>query len=320
MVTTLVFTLPVAAAGQRVDRVLSAVLGDSHPELCLSRSRIQTLIDSENVTIDGASCKRKTVVKGGEEVRMELPRPRPTSLRPVAMQLQVLFEDADLVAINKPAGLVVHPGAGHEDHTLVHGLLAHCQDLSGIGGEQRPGIVHRLDRFTSGVMVVAKNDFSHQRLAEQFAQRTTQKNYRAWTLGVVTPLQGKFDTLYGRHANDRVRFSSRVSRGKHALTAYEVVRASQAQGFSELSIRLHTGRTHQIRVHCNDAGHPILGDHLYGVRRLRAARNLAQAARDLTRQALHAERLQILHPRSNAPLDLLAPIPPELQALSDLLE
>ena len=235
------------------------------------------------------------------------------------MALDVLYEDEDMLALNKPAGLSVHPGAGRSQGTLVNALLAHCRDLSGIGGVLRPGIVHRLDRETSGVLVVAKNDAAHLGLARQFARREVDKRYVAFVVGEPELGQGTCDTLFGRHPTQRKRFSGRVRRGKRAVTRYQVVRS--AGGAAELEVRLETGRTHQIRVHLAELGHPILGDRLYGGRRLGRIRDdgLRALAAGLSRQALHAFRLSLHHPRTGEPLVFEAPLAVELVALRQRL-
>ncbi len=317
--TVLLVAIPEVAFGQRLDRFLGAALQAAHPEMCLSRSRIQSLINGGHITLDGKGCRSKTLLRHEGVVRIEIPALQASALEPVPMPLDILFEDRDIIAINKPAGLVVHPGAGSYEPTLVHGLLAHCQDLSGVGGQERPGIVHRLDRFTSGVLVVAKNDFSHQHIAAQFAARTTQKTYRAWVWGRPKLDAHTFDTFYGRHPRDRILFSSKVKRGKRAITHYTVTAHNQTLGFSELEVRLETGRTHQIRVHCHDAGHAIMGDVLYGARRPKSLRHLPLEIRSLSRHALHADTLVFDHPRTNEPLSISAPLPNELEVLARLV-
>lgn len=304
--------LTVVHDGERLDRFLHAHLGEQ-----FSRARLQRLIADGHVEVDGEPSKASAKLRAGMTVSVEVPPPAPTVLIPEARPLDILFEDADLIAIVKPAGVPVHPGAGHTSGTMVHALLAHCGDLSGIGGVERPGIVHRLDKDTSGVLVVAKNDFAHERISAQFAERRTEKSYRAYVLGTPSPSRRRIETLMGRHPTHRKRFSSRVSRGKRAVSAYEVLGAGS--DIAELSVRIETGRTHQIRVHLADLGHPVVADALYGGTRWSRIRDdaLRTVARALGRQALHAERLVLVHPRSGETLDLRAPLPVDLERLRD---
>ena len=236
----------------------------------------------------------------------------PVAARPEAMDLVVLFEDEHLIVIDKPAGLVVHPAPGHAGGTLVNGLLAHCDDLSGIGGELRPGIVHRLDKDTSGVMVVTKSDVAHQALAEDFAAKNLVREYVAVVAPAPKADRGTIDTLYGRHPVDRKKFSSKVARGKRAVTHY-AVEERLASGAALVRLRLETGRTHQIRVHMADHGWPLLGDPVYG--RTPKDPLLRGAAEALGRQALHAARLEITHPVRGEALRFATEAPADMQAL-----
>jgi 23S rRNA pseudouridine1911/1915/1917 synthase len=265
--------------------------------------------------VDGEATRRALRLRGGERVLVRVPDPEPLNLIPEPMALEVLFEDEHLIAVAKPAGLVVHPGAGHRTGTLVHGLLAHCRHLSGIGGVERPGIVHRLDRGTSGVMVVAKSDRAHVGLAAAFAAREVDKHYLAFVLGKPSPRLGTIDTCYGRHPSVRTRFTSKLHAGKRAITDYEVV--ASGDGVTELAVRLLTGRTHQIRVHLADRGHPVVGDARYGGRPFQRNKKTPPraAAQELDHQALHAHRLRLTHPVTGESLDLEAPLPAELAAL-----
>lgn len=310
---------PVDAAGQRLD-VFLATWAQSHaaPESLAgtSRARLQKLIEAHAVQVGGMAASGKMRLRGGESITVVLPPPVELGLTPVPMDLTVLYEDADLVVISKPPGLVVHPGAGtHGRATLVHGLLAHCGDLSGIGGVLRPGIVHRLDQGTSGAMVVAKNDYAHEALARQFARREVEKGYVALVLGTPQPAKKILDTWYDRHTVHRRRFTSKATSGRRAVTSY-VVRGGRG-GLSWLDVRLGTGRTHQIRVHLAEHGHPIVGDPVYGGRNLQRISDLAliDEARILTRQALHAQRLVFTHPRHGGRLALSAPWPADLLRL-----
>lgn len=307
--------VPAEAAGERLDRFLAsrATAVDS-PLAGLSRSRLQALIGEGRVTVDGARARSAHKLKAFARVTVELPQAEPLDLVPEPMPLEILHEDGDIIVLVKPAGLSVHPGAGRRTGTLVNALLARCDDLSGIGGVTRPGIVHRLDRGTSGVMVAAKHDRAHLALARQFAARTVEKRYVAFVLGTPAPRVATIETAYGRHPTERKRFTSRLASGKRALTRYEVV--ASGGGLSRLEILLGTGRTHQIRVHLADRGHPIAGDALYGGRRYAKLAPATRAVTEtLTHQALHAARLAFVHPVSGVSLCFEAALPADLEAL-----
>jgi 23S rRNA pseudouridine1911/1915/1917 synthase len=292
--------VPTSAAGERLDRALPAFLEG------LSRSQAKRLIDLGRVTVDGAPPKAGLVLRGGERLRVEPEPPAAFSVEPEPIPVPVLFQDEDLVVVDKPADLVVHPAVGHPRGTLVN-ALAH---LGAAGGDPgRPGIVHRLDRGTSGVMVVARNVVAHARLAEQFERHTVEKVYLALVVG-EPPAEGRIETLFGRHPVDRQRFTSKVPRGRKALTSFRTL--ERAGGCARLEVLLGTGRTHQIRVHLSESGWPILGDEVYG-RRLRDP-VLRRAAAQLARPALHAVRLGFDHPRTGARLTFVAPIPADLLA------
>ena len=293
---------------------LDAFLVDS--DLGLTRAQAQRLIDDGDVTVDGAvPAKAGVRLKPGAKVAVTIRPATPIALVPEAMALVVLHEDAHLIVIDKPAGLVVHPAPGHATGTLVHGLLAHVDDFGGIGGELRPGIVHRLDRDTTGVMVVAKDEATLTALAAAWQdKRAVEREYVA-VCGPAPPVKlgdvGTIRTLYGRHPVDRKRFSSKVATGKPAVTHWRVVeRLPLATALVRL--RLETGRTHQIRVHMSDNGWPLVGDQVYG-RRYDGA--LAAAAVTLGRQALHAARLAFVHPVTGARLEFETPPPPDFAAL-----
>lgn len=283
--------------GERLDRVLTALVEDT------SRSAIQRHIEQGAVLIDGAPPARgaKTKVEAGQTIVYTPPPPEPITLEPEDIPLSILFEDEHYLAVDKPAGMVVHPALGHPRGTLVNAVLHHVGALAG-GDELRPGIVHRLDRGTTGVIVVAKHARAHERLAAAFAERRIEKIYVAVARGIVTPAVDTIDTLYGRHPTQRQKFSSRVARGKRAVTAYRVVETFAAASLVE--VRLHTGRTHQIRVHFADRGFPLVGDATYG-----------RQAHALGRPALHAHRLAFDHPLTGAAIALEAPIPEDLGAL-----
>lgn len=276
----------------------------------MSRARIQTLIKAGNVTVDGAVAKPHAKVKPGMEAQIEIPPGEtPTALVPENIPVDVIYEDSDIIVVNKPAGLVVHPGAGHATGTLANALLFRCPDLAGIRGEKRPGMVHRLDMDTSGVLVVAKNDRAMMKLTAQFARRQVHKEYLAVVAGVPTPAEGRIETLIGRSQSDRKRMSVLpASGGRRAVSRYTV-----EESFDEaalLRVVIETGRTHQIRVHMAHIGHPVLGDSQYG-RPERIAKNVEPPER----QMLHAETLGIIHPTSKERLVFRAAMPDDMQNL-----
>lgn len=297
----------------RLDRYLAAVLPD------LSRSMIRKLVDDGLVTVEGAPAKASRTLRGGEAVVVRIPPAGPLEVEPEDIPLDVLYEDSDIIVVNKPAGMVVHPAPGHDSGTLVNSLLAHCRDLSGIGGVLRPGIVHRLDAGTTGVIIVAKNDTAHAGLSEQFAARTVEKTYRAIVFGRVEPPLGEIDLPIGRDRRDRKKISPRSDLAREALTSYEAV--ARWSEFSLLNVRIHTGRTHQIRVHLADIQHPIIGDELYAGRRWRGVNNqqMAKKAKNFGRPALHAWRLAIVHPRSGETMQFEAPEPRDMATFIRML-
>ncbi|MCX6993878.1 MAG: RluA family pseudouridine synthase [Kiritimatiellaeota bacterium] len=272
-----------------------------------SRARIQALIHDGHVTVNGQMIKEHHKIRPGDSVTLVIPPPVATALIPEAIPLDILYEDAELLVINKPAGLVVHPAAGHSSGTLVNALLHHCGSLAAIGGEQRPGIVHRLDRDTSGIMVVAKSDRALAGLMNQFKQRTIHKNYVALVWGHPNPARGTIETLIGRHRTDRKKMSAQPKTGRAAVTHYEL--SERLGDVSLVRIRLETGRTHQIRVHMAYRGHPVVGDAQYGGR---SVRSLPASA---GRQMLHAETLAFMHPVTGKRLTFTAPWPADLKAL-----
>lgn len=286
----------------------------------LTRSRIKDLIEKNLVQVDSQNKKPSTKIKTGQTIDLEIPETQSTELVAQQIKLDVIFEDRDIIVINKQSGMVVHPAAGNPDRTLVNALLAHCDDLSGIGGELRPGIVHRLDKGTSGVILVAKNDQAHNALSQQFANRTVKKEYRGIVLGVPTPQTGTWDKPIGRHPVDRKKMSTRSRSPKKALTHYKVLTSFLA--LSELSLKIETGRTHQIRVHCADAGCPVVMDDLYaGVRRIQSIKNeeLRELLLQLDRPALHAISLEVIHPRNNDKQLFKAPIPEDMRIIIELI-
>ena len=298
----------VAEAGDRLDRIVAA----RFPEL--SRARVQQLMRSGLVDVDGAPAAPADRPRAGARVRVRLPQIAPPRLEPVALDLPVLYDDPHLVVIDKPAGLAVHPGAGGEGTTIVHGLLHQISDLRGVGGELRPGIVHRLDKDTSGCLVVAKTEPALRALQAAFKARGVEKRYRALVHG-SPPDSGELDTPYGRHPVDRKRFSSRVREGKQAVTRFSVL--ARVPGAAWVDVELFTGRTHQIRAHFADQGWPLFGDALYGGTRRegeKAPPAVRKAAAALRRQGLHAFRLAFDHPISGARVVCEAPVPADLRA------
>jgi len=267
------------------------------------------------VRVDGAPSRASSRIRAGQVVEVEVPPPAPAEPRPEAIALSVVYEDARLIVIDKPAGLVVHPGAGNLTGTLVNALLHHARDLSGIGGVLRPGIVHRLDRGTSGLLVVAKDDAAHQALARQFASRSVEKEYLAVVLGVPSRRSGAIDAPIGRDPSHRKRMSAEAPRGRSARSTYEVLEALDAAAL--LRVRIHTGRTHQIRVHLSSVGHPLAGDATYGGRRTPGCRRpeAREALLALERPALHAARLAFDHPETGQRVSFESPLPPDLVAL-----
>jgi 23S rRNA pseudouridine1911/1915/1917 synthase len=256
----------------------------------------------------------------GDLVSGTIPAAEPLSLKPEALPLSILFEDPSIIVINKPAGMVVHPAAGNLSGTLVNALLYHCKDLSGINGVIRPGIVHRLDKDTSGIMVVAKEDQSYHHLSRQFKNRTVQKVYLAIAYGQFDRDEGIIDAAIGRHPSERKRMSTRAKKGRAAVTRWRVV--EQLRGFSLLEILPQTGRTHQIRVHLTSIGHPILGDPVYGRKNKEGAIQdplLKECVKRMGRQALHARRLGFIHPRNGERVEFVAPIPDDMKEVLECL-
>lgn len=294
--------------GLRLDQFLTSVL-PGH-----TRSQIQRLIKDGGVTsASGSPIRASTPVKAGERFVVRFPEIRPAAPGPEALPLRIVYEDPDVVVLDKPAGMVVHPGAGHAGGTVVNALLHHVKDLSGIGGEARPGIVHRLDRGTSGLMVVAKHDRAHQELARQFHDREIEKEYMALVWGVVQAGR-RIDAPIGRDPNDRQKMSTRARRARSAVT--RVTFARHFKGVTFVKVAIATGRTHQIRVHLGAIGHPIVGDQAYGGVRRRVADNLRAVMR-LERPFLHACRLCFTHPADGRRVEFDSPLPPELEAVID---
>ena len=304
------------------------MLADHLPNL--SRTRVKALIEAGTVVREparpdggGAAVRDPAYrVRAGECFAVHVPAPRPATPKPQALDLAVIHEDADLIVIDKPPGLVVHPAPGHRDGTLVNALLAHCgATLSGIGGVSRPGIVHRLDKNTSGLMVAAKNDAAHRALARQFAEHSLERAYFAILWGVPRPRKGEITGNIGRNPQNRKKMAVVEGRGKSALTRYDVVRTFADQA-SLVECRLATGRTHQIRVHFANGGHPVMGDALYGGGRSRrwsgadqGRTAVSQAIAALNRQALHAYLIGFTHPRTQDRLRFESKLPNDINAL-----
>jgi 23S rRNA pseudouridine1911/1915/1917 synthase len=293
--------------GERVDRYAADRLAD------LSRTAVQRLIDEEAVTVNGEPVRASHRLRAGDEIVVSVPPPRPVELKPQPLPLDIVYEDADILVVNKAAGMVVHPGAGHRDGTLVNAILAHCPDLAGVGGELRPGIVHRLDKDTSGLLVVAKHDRAIRRLQRQFKRRSVRKRYTALVAGFVTQEDGFIEAPIGRHRQRRKQMTVRGG-GKMARTRWHVearYRDAEGQPYTLLDIHLLTGRTHQIRVHFSWMGHPLVGDEVY------APANVEALA---PRQFLHARELGVAHPMTGEWMDFSAPLPEDLRGVLAGLE
>ena len=290
------------AAGERLDSFLTARLPG------LTRSAAARLIETGQVLVDGKPARKSARLAGGETVEVTLPDPEPADALPQDIPLDVVYEDDDVIVVNKPSGLVVHPAPGHPDGTLVNALLHHCGgSLSGVGGELRPGIVHRIDRDTSGLIIAAKNDAAHQALAAQLADHTLARTYEAVAAGSFREDAGTVDAPIGRCPSDRKKMAV-VPNGKRAVTHWEVL--ERFPGLTHVRCRLETGRTHQIRVHMAHLGHPIYGDTVYGGKK---------PVPGLTGQCLHAVGLRFVHPRTGETVELSCPLSGEFQALLEKL-
>ena len=289
-------------AGVRLDAFLSA-------DGALTRSQAARLIAEGRVRVNGKPAAKSARLSGGETVTVDVPQLRETALPPQDIPLDVVYEDDDVIVVNKPTGLVVHPAPGHPDGTLVNALLHHCGDsLSGIGGEKRPGIVHRIDRDTSGLIIAAKNDAAHLALSAQLKDHSLSRTYECLVTGSMKQDSGTVDAPIGRSSADRKKMAV-VPTGRRAVTHWEVV--ARYPGVTHLRCRLETGRTHQIRVHMAYIGHPILGDTVYGAKK---------PVPGLTGQCLHATGLRFIHPRTGEPVELHCPLPPEFTAMLQKLQ
>ena len=305
-------TVPADSEDSRLDRFLAA-------SLSLSRSQLQRLIKEGCVLVAGKAAKANQAVKPGQEISIEVPALIDAAPAAEDLPLPIVYQDKDLIVVDKPAGMVVHPAAGHESGTLVNALLHHVDDLSGIGGEKRPGIVHRLDKGTSGLMVVAKHDTSHKELARQFAQREVEKEYLALAWGEVMAGR-RIDAPIGRDPSNRKKMASesaRVRRTRAAAT--RIVRAEHfGRVLTLVQVAIHTGRTHQIRVHLSAIGHPIVGDALYGGVHRRVPGDI-RAVTHLDRPFLHSARLAFTHPDDGRRMEFLSAMPADLQTVLDQL-
>lgn len=307
------FLVPAESQGLRLDRFLAL----RYPER--SRSALQKLIGDGTVTLGGERVRPSAVLRAGDRIDLRFPAPAPTGLVPESIPLVIVHEDADLLVVDKPSGMIVHPGAGAETGTLVHALLARGGTLSGIGGPRRAGIVHRLDRGTSGLLLVAKTDRAHLALAAAFEGREVEKTYQALVYGRPKKTEGLIEGAIGRDRANRLKMSLRAPRGRAAVSRWRVL--DDMPGFSRLEVRPETGRTHQIRVHLQSIGHPIVGDDRYGGLGWRGVPDPRRrlALRHFGRLALHAWRLALRHPVTGASLRFESPLPPELTALLEAL-
>ena len=291
-------------SGERLDAFLARSVEG------LTRSAAQKLIEGGNVLVCGRPGKKNDKLTPGDTVSVTIPEPKAVEIQPTEMELDIVYEDEDLLVINKPKGLVVHPAAGHQDDTLVNGLLhALGDDLSGINGELRPGIVHRIDKDTSGLLAVAKNDLAHTVLASQLKDHTMARTYECIVCGSFREDSGTVDAPIGRHPSDRKKMAVTPRNSKNAITHWEVIK--RYRGYTHVRCRLETGRTHQIRVHMASIGHPILGDTVYG-------HNKKELGQDT--QCLHAGQLCFRHPRDGRPVMVFAPLPEYFREVLDKLE
>ena len=303
-------------SGLRLDHFLTM------KEEVLSRSFIQKLIKEKSITVNGNPSKPSYKLRDNDQVEVIVPEPEPSHAQPEDIPLNVLYEDDVLVVINKPAGMVTHPAPGNRSGTLVNAILAYCSNLSGIGGVQRPGIVHRLDKDTSGVLVVAKNDFAHQSLAAQFKEHQVKKIYLALICGIPAQDDGTIIAPIGRSIRNRKKMAVTNIRSREATTHFKVIERYDSLSFVE--VMPETGRTHQIRVHFAHIGHPVVSDQVYGGGRKRAINEahspeVKKMIAELNRQALHAHLLGFLHPSTEEYMEFIAPIPEDIQALLNVL-
>lgn len=293
MVDAMIITVDESFAGERIDKVVCAFAKE------LSRSAVQKMAESNAISVAGKPVGKNYKVKPGDKISVVIPKPRELELTPENIELDIRYEDNDLLVVNKPKGMVVHPAAGNYDKTLVNALLFHCKDsLSGINGVIRPGIVHRIDKDTSGLLIVAKNDFAHISLAEQIKAHSFEREYQTVVYGGFKTEGGIVDAPIGRHSIDRKKMCVTEKNSKHAVTHYEVV--DRYSGFTHLRVHLETGRTHQIRVHMAYIGHPVAGDPVYGPKKV---------ITELHGQCLHAGLIGFRHPRTGKHIEVTSELP-----------
>lgn len=290
------------AAGSRIDKYISDNIAE------LTRSAVQGLLSKKSVLVNGKSVSKNYKLRSGDEVTVEIPEPEPMDAVPEDIPLEIVYEDSDLLVVNKPKGMVVHPAHGNYTGTLVDALLHHCGDsLSGINGVIRPGIVHRIDKNTSGLLIVAKNDAAHLHLAEQIKAHSFTREYEAVAVGAFKELSGTVDAPIGRHKTDRKKMCVTQENSRNAVTHYEVLK--QYGGYAHVRLRLETGRTHQIRVHLAYIGHPVLGDDVYG-----------KPYKGLEGQCLHARKIGFIHPSTGEYMEFSSELPEYFQAILRKLE
>ncbi|WP_440679674.1 RluA family pseudouridine synthase [Candidatus Pelagibacter sp. HIMB1517] len=307
---------------KRIDQVVA----QQYPKI--SRSKVSKIIKTELLKLNGEVLKDPShKVKSGDQIEFENLKEETINLIPKKMDLNIIFEDQDIIIIDKPIGMVVHPGAGNYEDTMVNGLLYHCKNnLSGMNGEDRPGIVHRIDKDTSGLLVVAKNDQAHAFIAKQFEEHSIKRSYLVFVYGILRPLHGKIETLIGRNKTNRQKMSADVIRGKDAITNYETLEVFKGNKIPDISLVkciLETGRTHQIRVHMSHKGNPILGDQTYGkkIKKIRGIdQEFEEILKSLKRQALHAHTLGFIHPTTNEEVFFASELPDDLNKLKNRLE
>ena len=307
---------------KRIDQVVA----NQYPKI--SRTKVNKIIKNNLLKLNGRIFNDPSAkVKLGDQIEFENLQEEIVDLVPKKMDLKIIFEDKDIIIIDKPIGMVVHPGAGNFENTMVNGLLYHCKNkLSGVSGEDRPGIIHRIDKDTSGLLVVAKNDQAHAFIAKQFEEHTIKRSYLVFVYGILRPLHGRIETLIGRNKTNRQKMSADVAKGKEAITNYEtleVFKGSKILDISLVKCVLETGRTHQIRVHMSHKGNPILGDQTYG-KKIKKLRGVDQEFEDilksLKRQALHAHTLGFVHPKTNENVFYASELPEDLNKLKNRLE
>lgn len=304
--------VPSVFANQRIDKFISSC----NPKL--SRSLIQRLINNGKITVSGKTVKSSYKLKGGDEVIIEIPEPESSVIKPESIPLDIIYEDESLIVVNKPAGMVVHPAAGNYSGTLVNALLYHCRNtLSGIGGIERPGIVHRLDKDTSGLLMVAKDDFTHQHLSKQLKDRTIVRKYVALVKGNIKENSGRIEMPIGRHITDRKKMSTKTKKGRLAITEFNVM--GRFDGYTLIEIKLKTGRTHQIRVHLSSIGYSVAGDKLYGGVGSTFHQTHGKNISSIHRQMLHAHILGFVHPKTGRYLEFTAPIPADMEGILNFL-